>query len=109
MIWFWLVVAIVLTGIGDYLIKIASQDPSGMTSWQFFAGAICYGGPTVCWFFLMKELSLAEIGAFYTSATVLILAFLGYAIFGEPFGKRELAGVTLAIASVVVMSTGSSN
>jgi undecaprenyl phosphate-alpha-L-ara4N flippase subunit ArnF len=95
---------IAVTLVGDYLIKLASQRAGHPTSVTFLVGALLYALPAIGWFYLMRSHSLAAIGVFYSSATILILAGLGYFVFNEGFGLRELLGVSLAIAAVVVMS-----
>lgn len=95
-----------VTLVGDYLIKLASQRQGGPTSFTFAAGALLYALPAVGWFYLMRSHSLAAIGVYYSSATILILAGLGFFVFDEGFGLRELIGVSLAIAAVAVMSHG---
>ena len=95
---------ILVTLIGDYLIKVASQKPSGLTTLTFLGGALLYALPAVGWFYLMKSHSLTAIGVFYSAATILILAGLGFFVFKEAFGLREALGVSLAIAAVIVVS-----
>lgn len=102
-----ILVAVTLsTVLGDWCIKIASTHPSGLTGLHFLMGALFYGLPAVGWFFLMRTHSLAAIAVFYSSATVILLAVLGVAVFREAFGLREALGVTLAVAAVVVVGTG---
>ena len=95
---------IAVTLVGDYLIKVASQKPSGLTTLIFFGGALLYALPAVGWFYLMRSHSLTAIGVFYSAATILILAGLGFFVFKEAFGLREALGVSLAIAAVLVVS-----
>lgn len=92
------------TLVGDYCIKLASERTSGVTSYTFYLGAILYALPAVGWFFLMRQHSLATIGVFYSASTIILLAALGYFVFKENFGMREMVGIMLAVASVVVMS-----
>ena len=101
-----LLIAIVtaLSICGDYLVKMASSQPSGLASYMFLAGAILYGLPAIGWFFLMKENSLAMIGVGYSGATIIILTAMGTLFFNEAFGIREAVGTALAILSVAVMS-----
>ena len=94
-----------LTLVGDYCIKLASDQPDGLASRAFLLGIVLYGLPAFGWFFLMRAHSLAAIGVFYSASTILLLAALGVVIFHEPFGKREIIGLSFAIASVVTMST----
>jgi len=95
-----------LTLIGDYCIKLASGAQSGLFSWTFVVGMVFYGLPAIGWFFLMRTHSLAAIGVFYSASTIILLAALGFFVFKEPFGWREALGLSLAVASVVVMSQG---
>lgn len=95
---------ILVTLVGDYLIKIASQKPNGLLTVTFVGGAILYALPAIGWFYLMRSHSLAAIGVFYSAATILILAGLGVFVFKEAFGLRELIGVSLAIVAVAIIS-----
>jgi drug/metabolite transporter (DMT)-like permease len=99
-----LVVIILLTLLGDYLIKVASQKPSGLLTATFFLGALFYALPAVGWFYLMRSHSLAMVGVFYSAGTILVLAGLGYFVFGERVGSREILGFGFAIAAVYVVS-----
>lgn len=93
-----------LTLIGDFFIKSASERPDGLISPSFFMGLCLYALPAIGWFFLMRSHSLAAIGVLYSASTILLLAVLGYFVFKESFGLREIIGLSLAIASVMVMS-----
>lgn len=99
-----LIAIIALTVVGDYMIKVASQKPSGLTSLLFFGGTLLYALPAIGWFYLMRSHSLAAIGVLYSTATILILVGLGFFVFKEAFGFREALGVSLAIAAVLVVS-----
>ena len=92
------------TFIGDYCIKVASGRPGGVTSNTFYAGAVLYGLPAIGWFYLMRDHSMATIGVFYSASTIVLLAALGYFVFKEAFGLREIIVLSLAVGSVVVMS-----
>jgi len=54
----------------------------------------------------MRTHSLAMIGVLYSASTIVLLAALGVFVFKEPFGWREVLGLSLAVASVLVMSQG---
>ena len=95
---------ILVTLVGDYMIKVASQKPNGLMTITFVGGALLYALPAIGWFYLMRTHSLAAIGVFYSAATILILAGLGVFVFKEAFGLREFLGVSLAIAAVAVIS-----
>jgi drug/metabolite transporter (DMT)-like permease len=99
-----LIVIILLTLLGDHFIKVASQKPSGLLTPTFLLGALLYALPAVGWFYLMRSHSLAMIGVFYSAGTILVLAGLGYLVFGERIGSREVLGFRFAIAAVNVVS-----
>jgi hypothetical protein len=67
-----------LTLLGDDAIKVASTKAEGLASHGFVFGAILYGLPAFGWFFLMRDNSLAMIGAMCSATTMILLAGLGY-------------------------------
>lgn len=105
--WISLIILAAITGLtllGDYAIKVSTEKDAGLISSWFLFGAILYGLPAIGWFFLMKSHSLAMIGVMYSASTMLLLAALGYFVFKETFGWREIVGLGLAVAAVIVMS-----
>ena len=99
-----LALIILVTLVGDYLIKVASQKPSGLLTATFISGSMLYALSAIGWFYLMRSHSLAAIGVFYSAATIVILAGLGVFVFKEAFGLREVLGLSLAIAAVLVIN-----
>ena len=84
----WVLILMAVTGatlIGDYFIKIASEEPTGLMSASFAFGIVLYALPAIGWFFLMKSHSLAVIGVLYSSTTVILLALLGIFVFKVTF------------------------
>jgi undecaprenyl phosphate-alpha-L-ara4N flippase subunit ArnF len=94
----------IMTILGDYCIKLATNRDTGMSSPIFIIGALLYGIPAVGWFFLMKSHSLAMVGVMYSASTLILLTMLGYFVFKEALGLREVVGLSLAISAVIVMS-----
>lgn len=99
-----LLAVICSTFVGDYLIKVSSERTDGLFTLAFILGAVLYGLPAIGFFYLMRNHSLAAVGVFYSTATIVLMVVLGYFVFKEPFGARETIGVLLAIAAVVVMN-----
>lgn len=93
-----------MTLVGDYCIKLATHKDIGLYSSLFLVGAVLYGLPAVGWFFLMKSHSLAMVGVMYSASTLILLTLMGYIVFKESLGWRELCGLSLAISAVIVMS-----
>lgn len=102
-----LIAITLLTLLADYFIKVASGTRGGLVTPRFLFGAILYGSSAIGWFLLMKSHSLAAIGVMYSAATIMLLTGLGYFVFKEQLGLREIAGVALALASVALMSNSS--
>lgn len=94
----------IMTLLGDYCIKLATHNDLGLYSSLFLVGAVLYGLPAVGWFFLMKSHSLAMVGVMYSAATLIMLTLMGYLLFKESLGWREVCGLSLAISAVIVMS-----
>ena len=44
------------------------------------------------------------IGVMYSASTLVLLTMMGFFVFKEAMGWREVIGLTLAITAVVVMS-----
>ncbi len=95
---------VVLTLIGDYLLKLASARPAPLATWQFAAGAIVYGSSAVGWVYAMKYMSLAGIGVAYSMLVIIFLAIMGMTLFDEKLAPREILGLTLACVSLGLMS-----
>ena len=103
---FVLALCVGLTVLGDYCIKLSTQQAAGLRSPVFLLGALFYGIPALGWFYLMSHHSLATAGVYYSAATIVFLAGLGVIVFKEPLTWRDMMGLTLAIAAVFVMSAG---
>lgn len=98
--------AIVLaTAAGDYALKLASLKTSSFKNWTFVIGALLYALPAAGWVILMRSHSLAQIGVIYSASTIIILAAMGVIFFREAISPRDMLGVALALAAVVVASS----
>jgi drug/metabolite transporter (DMT)-like permease len=51
----------------------------------------------------MRHLKLATIGVVYSISMVLLLTAVGVVLFGESLNRYELAGIILAVASLVLL------
>jgi small multidrug resistance pump len=94
----------VLTLVGDYYLKLASQRDRSFATVAFVVGLIVYGSTAVGWVFVMKHMTLASIGVWYSMVTILLLTALGVFVFGESFTARDGLGIALAFAALVTMS-----
>ena len=66
-----------VTILGDYFLKLASQQTPMLGNRWFLAGAAIYVCSAFGWVFVMRHMKLATIGAVYSVSTVLLLTAMG--------------------------------
>lgn len=101
-----LVVTIVFSMIGvlgDYFLKLASEQPSALRTASFYIGFSLYASTAFGWVFVMKHLKLATIGVVYSVAMILLLTSIGVIFFRESLNYYEIAGLLMAIGSLVLL------
>ena len=89
--------------VGDYLLKLASQAALPLRTPSFFLGFAVYASTAFGWVFVMKYLKLATVGVVYSVSMIVFLTLVGWFFFGESLDRREIVGVTLAIASLYLL------
>ena len=93
-----------VTVLGDYFLKLASEHNVAFGNRWFFYGAACYVASAMGWVFAMRHMKLAEIAVIYSLSGLLMLAAVGYWMFGERLEGREMAGVGLAMAAMLLLA-----
>jgi len=89
--------------VGDYFLKLASAREQPLrTSW-FYLGFVLYASTAFGWVFVMSRLKLATIGVLYSVSLVLLLTAVGVVLFRESLSYFEIIGITLAVASLVLL------
>ena len=89
--------------LGDYFLKLASgRDLPLRTGW-FYLGFVLYASTAFGWVFVMRHLKLATISVLYSVSMVLLLTAIGVFQFKESLNFYELAGIVLALASLVLL------
>ena len=88
---------------GDYFLKKAGSGSSYIDPTLFVVGLVIYGSTGVGWFFVMKKISMASLGAVYGVTTLLLLAAVGHVCFQENLSPREWAGVVAGLLSIVLL------
>ena len=97
-------IAFSLVGVcGDYFLKLASARPQALRSKWFAIGFAVYASTAFGWVFVMKHLKLATIGVVYSVSMVLLLAGIGIVFFRESISAYEVAGIAMAIGSLVLL------
>jgi drug/metabolite transporter (DMT)-like permease len=69
----------------------------------FYIGFALYSSTAFGWVFVMKHLKLATISVLYSVSMILLLTGMGVVIFRESLNWYEIAGLVLAIASLVLL------
>jgi small multidrug resistance pump len=89
--------------LGDYFLKLASEQPSALRTIWFYIGFALYASTAFGWVFVMKHLKLATIGVVYSVAMILLLTSIGVIFFRESLNYYEIAGLLMAIGSLVLL------
>lgn len=92
-----------VTVLGDYFLKLASQQASALYNRWFLAGIAIYALSAFGWVFAMRHMKLATIGVVYSISVVLLLAALGVVVFGESLNRYEIVGIILAVLSILLL------
>ncbi|KZL51098.1 hypothetical protein [Nodularia spumigena] len=100
-----IVIALSSLGVlGDYFLKIASNNETSLHSRWFIFGLLVLASTSFGWVYVMKYLKLATIGVVYSVSTVLFLALVGVAFFQESLNPYEIVGIIMAIGSLILLS-----
>jgi len=89
--------------VGDYFLKLASTREQPLRTGWFYLGFVLYASTAFGWVFVMKYLKLATISVLYSVSMVLLLTAVGALAFRESLNYYELAGIVLAMASLVLL------
>ncbi len=90
--------------IGDYFLKRASAAERPLMTRWFLLGLALYSSTAFAWVFVMRHLKLATIGVIYSVCMILLLTGMGVFLFEEKLNAYEVAGIVLAIASILLLS-----
>lgn len=88
---------------GDYFLKLASGHDQPLRSRWFYVGFAVYASTAFGWVFVMRHLKLATIGVVYSVSMILLLTVVGVTFFKESLNAYEVAGIALAIASLILL------
>ena len=89
--------------VGDYLLKLASEKTNPFGSKWFYLGFGVYASTAFGWVLVMRHLKLATIGVVYSVSMILLLTCIGVAVFREALSPYEIAGMIMAIASLILL------
>jgi small multidrug resistance pump len=89
--------------LGDYFLKLSSATEQPLRTRWFYIGFVVYASTAFGWVFVMRHLKLATISVVYSISMVLLLTAIGVFFFNESLNRYELAGIILAMASLVLL------
>lgn len=89
---------------GDYFLKLASNYNNPIRSGWFYIGFALYASTAFGWVFVMKHLKLATISVLYSVSIIILLTAVGFVFFKEVLNPYEIAGLVLAVASLVLLA-----
>jgi drug/metabolite transporter (DMT)-like permease len=89
--------------VGDYLLKLASDQKMPLRSGWFYLGFAVYASTAFGWVFVMRYLKLATLGVVYSISMILLLTGIGALVFREALNAYEVAGLIMAVASLILL------
>lgn len=89
--------------VGDYFLKLASQEERTFRSPWFYIGFALYASTAFGWVFVMKHLKLGTISVLYSISMVVLLTAIGVVLFREKLNVYEVLGLVMAIGSLVLL------
>lgn len=92
-----------VTVLGDWLLKLASQQERTLANPWFVGGLMVYAACAFGWVYAMQHMKLATLGVIYSLATVVMLTVLGVFVFGETLNRHEVAGLLFAGMAVFLL------
>jgi drug/metabolite transporter (DMT)-like permease len=95
----WLVA---VTIAGDIFLKQASSQLRMFVNVPFVFGTLLYAFGAFGWTIAFRHLKMGIVGGLYSSLTLVILAVIGYFIYGERLSGREILGIVLALCSIAL-------
>ncbi|CAN5232209.1 hypothetical protein BH10PLA2_BH10PLA2_16700 [soil metagenome] len=89
--------------VGDYLLKLASEQDNPLISRWFYLGFVVYASTAFGWVFVMRYLKMGTIGVVYSVSMILLLTAVGVVGFRESLHTQEVIGLILAVASLFLL------
>ena len=90
--------------VGDYFLKLASQEKHSFRSPWFYIGFCVYASTAFGWLFVMKHLKLATVSVVYSVSMVVLLTTIGVVFFQETLSIYEFAGILMAVGALVLLT-----
>jgi glycosyltransferase involved in cell wall biosynthesis len=110
--WLALAAAISTSLIGQILLKSGAANSVAAEGGFFdqlfrlptMVGLVCYGGAALLYIIALRRIPMS-VALPCTAASYIVIAIIGWAIFGESLGLQKIAAITLIAAGVALLAT----
>jgi small multidrug resistance pump len=110
--WITLAAAITTSMIGQVLLKAGATGSVAASAgfldqifrWQTIIGLGCYGGAALLYIVALRKLPMS-VALPCTAASYVVIALIGWVVFGEALGAQKLLAIGLICAGVVLLAT----
>lgn len=110
--WIVLAAAITTSLIGQVLLKAGASDSVAASAgfmdqlfrWQTIIGLGCYGGAALLYIVALRKIPMS-IALPCTAASYVVIAVIGWAVFGEALGVQKMLAIGLISLGVVLLAT----
>ena len=107
---YWLaLVAAILTSLGGQVLLKAAAEAEGHFDAQLvrpatMIGLIAYGGAALLYIVALRRIPMS-VALPSTAASYVVIALIGWGVFGEPLGAMKVAAIGLICAGVALLAT----
>jgi len=103
-------VLMAVSGVGcsaaaQVVMKFSSRYEPWTARWILSLGlaALLYGGSFLLYAFILRRAPLSKLGPLMTIAVSILVVLAGWLLFGERLNPRQLMGVALGGASIILL------
>lgn len=110
--WIVLAAAITTSLVGQVLLKAGASGSVAASAgfidqlfrWQTIIGLGCYGGAALLYIVALRKIPMS-IALPCTAASYVVIAVIGWAVFGEAMGLQKVLAIGLISLGVVLLAT----
>jgi multidrug transporter EmrE-like cation transporter len=110
--WAVLAAAIITSLVGQVLLKSGASDSVAAEAgfldqlfrWPTMFGLAFYGGAALLYIIALRKIPMS-VALPCTAASYVVIALIGWAVFGESLGMAKIAAIALISAGVVLLAT----
>ena len=110
--WIVLAAAIITSLVGQILLKAGASGSVAASAgfidqlfrWQTIIGLGCYGGAALLYIVALRKIPMS-IALPCTAASYVVIAVIGWAVFGETLGVQKMLAIGLISLGVVLLAT----